>query len=170
MVLYSSCLRRFNLAWATSHSISNQRYDSHNWITELWNGLGWKWPQRSSTSSHPMGTDTSCWTSLLKAPSSLPLKAALLGSLHNYSGQPIPVPHHPHRGEFPPNVPSQSSFFQFEAITPQPDTLHTFGERPFNINQIWYFEGSEGGGKGKKSQWLLWSFYKLYYYYFTVSF
>ncbi|XP_065515189.1 disintegrin and metalloproteinase domain-containing protein 32-like isoform X3 [Lathamus discolor] len=41
-------------------------------------------------------------------------------STHNLPGQPIPVPQHPHRKEFPPWIQSKLALFQFESITPCP--------------------------------------------------
>ena len=40
------------------------------------------------------------------------------GGSHSFSGQPVPVPHHPHGEEFLPYIESKSSLFQFKAITP----------------------------------------------------
>ncbi|KAK4813670.1 hypothetical protein QYF61_017637, partial [Mycteria americana] len=43
--------------------------------------------------------------------------------IHNFSGQPVPVPHHPHSEEFLPYILSKSTtLFQFKAITPCPIT------------------------------------------------
>ena len=41
---------------------------------------------------------------------------------HSFSGQPVPVPHHPHREEFLPYISSKPALFQLEAITPCPIT------------------------------------------------
>jgi len=45
------------------------------------------------------------------------------GGSHSFSGQPVPGPHHPHGGEFPPNIQSQAALFQFTALPPCPITL-----------------------------------------------
>jgi len=56
------------------------RCDSHR-IIESYNGLGWKGPCRSSSSSHPaMGRDTFYQNRLLKAPSSLALNTSREGT------------------------------------------------------------------------------------------
>jgi len=44
------------------------------------------------------------------------------GGSHSFSGQPVPVPHHPHGKEFHPNIESKSDVFQFKAIPPCPVT------------------------------------------------
>jgi len=38
--------------------------------------------------------------------------------MHSFSGQPVPVPHHPQSKEFLPYISSKSTFFQLEAIIP----------------------------------------------------
>ena len=40
------------------------------------------------------------------------------GGSHSFSGQPVPVPHHPHSKEFLLYISSKSTVFQFKAITP----------------------------------------------------
>jgi len=42
------------------------------------------------------------------------------GGSHSFSGQPVPVPHHPHSEEFPSYIYSKSTVFQFKAMTPCP--------------------------------------------------
>ncbi|KAK4807192.1 hypothetical protein QYF61_024312 [Mycteria americana] len=42
--------------------------------------------------------------------------------IHNFSGQPVPVSHHPHRKAFLPYVQSKSTLFQFKSVAPCPVT------------------------------------------------
>ena len=42
--------------------------------------------------------------------------------IHNLSGQPVPVPHHPHGEEFLHNVQSKPTLCQLKTITPHPIT------------------------------------------------
>ena len=44
------------------------------------------------------------------------------GGIHCFSGQPVPVFHHPNSVEFLPCIPSESTLFLFKAITPCPIT------------------------------------------------
>ena len=44
------------------------------------------------------------------------------GGIHSFSGQPLPVPHHPYRKEFLPSVQSKSTLLKFEATAPCPVT------------------------------------------------
>jgi len=48
------------------------------------------------------------------------------GGSHSFSGQPVPVFHHPHGEEFLPDIQSKSALFQFTAVPPCPVTTHPF--------------------------------------------
>ena len=86
------------------------------------NGLGWKEPLRSS-SSHPL---LQAGTPPARPGCSKPIQPGLEcfpgGGIHNLSGQPVPVSHHPHSKEFLPNTQSKSALFQFKTISPRPVT------------------------------------------------
>ena len=69
-----------------------------------------------------MGRDTSHYTMSPKALSNLALNTARDGAIHNFLGQPIPVPHHPHSKELLPYIQSKLPLFKIEPITPCPIT------------------------------------------------
>jgi len=45
---------------------------------------------------------------------------------HSFSGQPVPVPHHPHSKEFLSYIQSKSTLFQLQATTPSPITTSPY--------------------------------------------
>jgi len=72
-----------------------------NMFTESQNGLRWKGLYRSSISKPPChGQGHLPLDQVAHSPILPGLEHCQGGGSHSFSGQPVPVPHHPHRKEF----------------------------------------------------------------------